>query len=79
MTQRERLERLAQALCLTPTPTLRLEQADHKDGNGRRWWLVGCKEGDQALPRTRGVPTAPQALQAAEDWLAVEIDRMEDT
>lgn len=56
---------------MTPGPRLRMEQAGDK-----KWWLVGCIEGDQPLPRTRGIPTALQALQAAEDWLAPELDRL---
>jgi hypothetical protein len=71
---KNRLKRLAEALCMTPGTNLRLEQADHKDGNGKRWWLVGCVEGDQPLSRTRNVPTATQALQIVKDWLAPEID-----
>lgn len=72
-----RLQRVARALGFTPTDNLRLERADHKDGNGMRWWLCGAVEGDQALPRTRNLPTAREALEAAEAWLAPELESLE--
>lgn len=67
----KRLRALAKALCMTPGPRpLYLCQ----DGPLRSWWLVGCVEGDAALPRTRGERTAASALEAAEGWLAPKLD-----
>lgn len=77
MKEQDRLIRLAKALALTPgSQGLRLEQAFI--GGVMRWWLVGCVEGDQALPRTARVSTAAAALDAAEAWLAPEIDGAEE-
>lgn len=44
----------------------------------RKWWLVGFAGGDQPLPRTYGLATINEALDAAEAWLAPEIDRYGD-
>jgi len=59
---------------MTPTYSLRLELS-HVGGR-RRWWLCGCKEGDQALPRTGDAKTASEALENAEGWLAPELDHL---
>jgi len=45
---------------------------DKYDG---RWWLVGSAGGDQPLPNTGGCATLPEALDAAEAWLAPQIDQ----
>jgi len=68
-----RLHRLARALCMEPTLGIRCERADLKDGNGPRWWLLGCQGGDTALPGTSKAHTLPEALEAAEAWLAPEL------
>jgi len=70
-----RLNKLAEALCITPTNNLRLELS-HVGGK-RAWWLCGCKEGDQALPQTGNAETAEEALGNAERWLAPELDRLD--
>ncbi len=67
-----RLRKLAEALCMTPPPTIRLEL--RRVGGRRKWWLCGCLEGDQALPMTADAKTAEEALEAAEGWLAPELD-----
>jgi hypothetical protein len=67
---RDRLHRIAKALGLTPTDRIRAE----KDLRSRVWWLRGCVEGDQPLPRTRNEPTIASALEAAEGWLAPKLD-----
>lgn len=72
MIEHERLKRLAWVLCVTPTTKLRLEQSRIVGGP---WYLVGCVEGDVALPRTRGCHTARDALDAVEAWLAPELER----
>jgi hypothetical protein len=64
-----RIRRLARALGMAPGVMARLERGE--DG---RWWLMGCARGDQPLPRTRGCSTERDALDAAEAWLAPEID-----
>lgn len=72
MTYHERVLRLASALKLTPTARTRVEYCSV--GGKRRWWLLGCVEGDQALPQTASARTVPEALEMAEAWLAPEID-----
>lgn len=72
MTTRERIARLARALCVTPLPHVDVV----KDPITRGWWLVGCVGGDVALPGTRGEPTVVAALDAAEAWFAPEIARL---
>jgi len=47
---------------------------DKYDG---RWWLVGTAAGDQPLPNTGKCATLPEALDAAEAWLAPQIDMPE--
>lgn len=60
----ERLRKLAEDLCLTPTNKIRIEK-----GLGK-WWLVGCVEGDQPLPQVHfGQKNAYDALRRAEEWL----------
>jgi len=68
----ERLRAIAHVLKLTPGPALRLEPPDRR---WRNWWLCGCVEGDQALPRTSHCSTVAQALDATEAWLALLLDR----
>jgi len=70
--QWERLQRVARALCLTPTD--RLDIVLSRVGGRRAWWVVGCVEGDQALPQTGAARTVDEALDAAEAWLAPELD-----
>lgn len=43
-------------------------------GDSDGWWIVGCQHGDCLLPRTRGCHTLAEALDAAEAWLAPELD-----
>jgi len=67
--EQERLHALAEALGMTHQDAyLSLSQDREK-----RWWLVGCGDGDCVLPRTRGEVTARDALEAAEGWLAPEL------
>jgi hypothetical protein len=40
-----------------------------------KWWLVGFVGGDQALPQTGGCHTVNEALDAAESWLVVELQK----
>jgi hypothetical protein len=56
---------LANALCLTPLVFVRLE----REASGR-WWLLGCVEGDQALPGTQSCQSEQEALLLMEQWLA---------
>lgn len=72
LTVPDRLRRLAAALKLTPTPRLDVVKAGLSHP---RWVLVGCIEGDQPLPQTSGCRTLPEALDAAEAWLAPELDK----
>jgi len=72
MTHHERVLRLASVLKLTPTARTRVEPC--VVGGRRRWWLLGCIEGDQALPQTASAHTLPEALDMAEAWFASEID-----
>ena len=53
--------------------SLRLET-----GARRRWWLTGCIGGDQPLPQTQLAHTVYEALDAAEAWLAPELDNEEE-
>jgi len=61
-----RIRRLAGVLCMDWLPGTRVEKYDGK------WWLVGAAGGDQPLPNTSGCRTLPEALDAAEAWLAPE-------
>ena len=70
LTLKERTDRLARALKLTPTEQTAVVR---ESGGLRRWWLRGCIEGDQPLPQTAGVPLLSQALANAEGWLAPEL------
>lgn len=70
----DRLKLLAKALCVTPTNKLDIE----KSTEFNNWWLVGCKEGDTALPYTKGAKTMLEALENAEGWLAPRIDQIEE-
>jgi len=48
MTQYQGIRLIAKALCLTVT-----DKTDFvRDLKSNRWWLIGCKEGDQPLPQT---------------------------
>jgi hypothetical protein len=68
----ERTVRLARALKMTPTERTRVEYC--AVGGKRAWWLLGCVEGDQALPQTHGAHTVVEALEQSEAWLAPEVD-----
>jgi hypothetical protein len=60
-----RLINLAKALCMTPgSKPLKLERPSTAFTS---WWLVGCIEGDQALPQTSKCTTANEALEIAEN------------
>lgn len=71
MTFKARLHRLAHVLGMVPGPRMRLER------NDGRWWLCGARGGDVPLPQTGKCHTMASTLDAAEAWLAPEIDRME--
>lgn len=68
----DRIARLARALKMTPTKAVNI--APSRVTGEKRWWLVGCVEGDQPLPRTGDSHTIYEALDAAEAWLAPELD-----
>ena len=70
MTLHENICLLARALGMTPT----MKVGVVRDVATREWWLTGCAEGDQRLPRSRPCATVPEAVQAAMDWLAPEVD-----
>lgn len=74
MTRKERIERLARALGMTPTERLDMVYS-YRD---QKWWLVGCVGGDQPLPRTHKVPRLDQALEAVSGWLAPELPGMDE-
>jgi len=59
------------------TPTARLDIQVSRATGVRRWWLVGCVEGDQALGQTGNAATESEALEQAEAWLAPELDAMD--
>ena len=67
----DRIVALATALQLTPTKNMTIRP---ERGGKRRWWLIGCEEGDQPLPATGGAKDVYEALEDAEGWLAPEID-----
>lgn len=72
--RKQRLRALAQALCVKPHGHMELWLS----GSAREgWWLSGVEGGDVKLPRTRGCVTVWDALEAAEAWLAPELDREE--
>ena len=66
-----RIVTLAKALGVTPTHKVSLV----KDLFTNKWWLVGCVEGDTPLPQTKVCITLQEALENAEGWLAVELDK----
>ena len=66
-----RINALAIALKMEPTERTDVEIEIRPP---YRWWLVGCIGGDQPLPRTAGEPTIEGALDAAEAWLAPELE-----
>jgi hypothetical protein len=70
-----RIVALAKALCVTPTHKVSLV----KDLFTNKWWLVGCVEGDTSLPQTKGCATIHEALENAEGWLAVELDKFDES
>jgi hypothetical protein len=63
----ERVKQLAVKLKMTPTDKTRIEYC--AVGGERKWWLLGCVEGDQALPGTAGARTVAEAVEGAESWL----------
>lgn len=71
-TRQERCSKLARALKMTPLKTVWVQPS--RVTGERRWWLVGCAEGDTPLPRTGGAHTIDEALDAAEAWLAPELE-----
>jgi len=66
----DRLARLARVLCMGPTP----RPFDLRGSASEGWWLTGGLGGDVKLPRTRGCSSEADALDAAEGWLAPELD-----
>lgn len=63
-----RLSAIVHALGLTPGKSVWLERDDEG------WVIRGCVEGDQRLPRTKRCRTVTEALEAADGWLAPEVD-----
>jgi len=72
---KSRILKLAKVLKLTPTGKTRLE----KDLSSQIWWILGCVEGEQPLPGTRGCATMIEALENVEGWLAPEFTAMENS
>ena len=60
-----RLADLSRALCGEPVRPMWLSGGE-RDG----WWLSGQKDGDFALPDTKGCRTWLDALTAAERWVS---------
>lgn len=56
---------------MTPSP----RPFDLKGSAREGWWLTGGVEGDVKLPMTRGCAREGEALEAAEAWLAPEIEK----
>jgi hypothetical protein len=67
----KRTKKLAEALGMTPT---RKTHAVVSDG---KWWIVGCKEGDQPMPRTSRYMSLRDAVERAEAWLAPELGELD--
>ena len=61
----DRIDRIAEALCLEPTEGGFGLRSD-RDG---RWWITGGRQGDVVLPQLRGLALA-SPLESAEAWLA---------
>jgi hypothetical protein len=55
------------------TPT----RKTHAVVNDGQWWIVGCKENDQPLPRTNRYMSLRDAVERAEAWLAPELGAMD--
>lgn len=70
-TIQDRVRVLCTALGMTPSSSGAHIVKDSADG---RWWLLGCVEGDQPLPMTKGAISVRDALDHAEAWLAPEIN-----
>lgn len=68
------IKQVVNVLGLTPTESGPYIQR-FSDG---RWWLLGCKEGDQPLPIGRACETESEALESVADWLADELETTED-
>ena len=69
MTQYQGIRLIAKALCLTVT-----DKTDFvRDLKSNRWWLIGCKEGDQPLPQTGNCYTINDAIDRVSAWLFPEI------
>jgi len=67
-----RLAALSRALCGEPVHTLWLS------GSGREgWYLSGQRDGDFALPDTKGCHTWHEALDAAEKWAFADRENTE--
>ena len=71
MSIQKRTKRIAKALGMTPTSKTHAVVSDGK------WWIVGCKEDDQPLPRTDRYMSLRDALERSEAWLAPELNEME--
>lgn len=67
-----RLAALSRALCGEPVRTLWLTQ--YEGG----WYLSGQRDGDLALPGTKGCRTWHDALVAAEKWVSGSHRREEE-
>lgn len=55
------------------TPT----RKTHAVVSNGKWWIVGCEEDDQPLPRTDRYMSLRDALEHAEAWLAPELTELE--
>jgi hypothetical protein len=67
--QRQQVKLIVRVLKMTWT-----EKTDIvKDLESNRWWLTGCKEGDQPLPQGDSCETISEAIDCTLAWLAPEI------
>jgi len=64
-TIRDRIHNLAKVLGMTPTYFTWVR----RDSKTKKWWLEGCKEGDQPLPQAYMAEDVRQALNSAEEWI----------
>jgi hypothetical protein len=63
-TTRDRLLKLAEALCVKPT-----KKGPRLEWGYGRWWLTGTIGGDTALPGTAKAKTDDEALDIIEKWI----------
>lgn len=67
VTMQQRVNNLAKMMQLTPGQM----GASLFRASDDQWWLVGCKEGDQPLPQTKGMKSEGEALSYMETWVCM--------